>query len=103
MKVHLVREKTTRELIIKQAVSCHFTTTRLLRKLVISGEIHSMSKEEIKTEINKVLDQLPGKTLEGILQLLKKIEQKEHPFTVNQGLIDKILKEDADLLHKLAQ
>ena len=62
-----------------------------------------MSKDEIKTEINKVLDQLPDKTLEGILQLLRKIEQKETPFAVNQSLIDKILNEDSDLLHKLAQ
>ena len=53
-----------------------------------------MSKDEIKTEINKVLDHLPDKTLEDILQLLRKIEQ---------NLLDNILKEDANLLHKLAQ
>lgn len=62
-----------------------------------------MSKDEIKTEINKVLDQLPDKTLEDVLQLLRKIEQKDTSFTVNQNFLDKILKEDADLLHKLAQ
>lgn len=62
-----------------------------------------MSKDEIKTEINKVLDQLPDKTLEDVLQLLRKIEQKDSSFTVNQNFLDKILKEDADLLHKLAQ
>lgn len=62
-----------------------------------------MLKDEIKTEINKVLDQLPDKTLEDVLQLLRKIEQKDSSFTVNQNFLDKILKEDADLLHKLAQ
>ena len=62
-----------------------------------------MSKDEIKTEINKVLDNLPDKTLEDILQLLRKIEQKEAVFTIDQNLLDNILKEDANLLHKLAQ
>ncbi len=62
-----------------------------------------MSKDEIKTEINKVLDQLPDKTLEAILQWLRKIEQKDPSFAVNEGILDKILREDAGLLHKLAQ
>ena len=62
-----------------------------------------MSKDEIKIEINKVLDQLPDKTLESILHLVKKIEQKESSFAINQEFLDLILKEDAHLLHKLAQ
>jgi hypothetical protein len=62
-----------------------------------------MSKDEIKIEINKVLDQLPDKTLESILNLVRKIEQKKSSFEINQEFLDLILKEDAHLLHKLAQ
>ena len=62
-----------------------------------------MSKDEIKIEINKVLDQLPDKTLESILNLVKKIEQKESSFAIKQEFLDLILKEDEHLLNKLAQ
>ena len=40
-----------------------------------------MSKEEIKYEINKVLDQLPDKTLQEILTFLKSVGS-EQAFSV---------------------
>jgi len=36
-----------------------------------------MSKEEIKQQINKVLDHLSDKTLQDILSILKNIESKQ--------------------------
>ena len=62
-----------------------------------------MSKEEIKQEINKVLDHLPDKTLQGILSFLKSIEEKQIFSLVDRAVLDKILSEDKDLLEKLAK
>lgn len=62
-----------------------------------------MSKEEIKHEINKVLDQLPDKTLQDILSFLKGIESKQTLSQTDLAILDKILTEDNDLLEKLAK
>ena len=60
-----------------------------------------MSKDEIKTEINKVLDQFSDKTLEGLLSFLKKIEDKYSDSIFNNKTLDKFLNEDKDLLDRL--
>ena len=62
-----------------------------------------MSKEEIKHEINKVLDHLPDKTLQDILSFLKSIEGKQTISLTDRATLDKILTEDKDLLEKLAK
>jgi hypothetical protein len=62
-----------------------------------------MSKEEIKHEINRVLDHLPDKTLQDILSFLKNIEGKQTVSLVDRAILDKILAEDKDLLEKLAK
>jgi hypothetical protein len=62
-----------------------------------------MSKEEIKDEINKVLDQLTDKTLEELLSFLKKIEEKNSITLFDGNRLEKILVEDKDLLTKLAK
>jgi hypothetical protein len=62
-----------------------------------------MSKEEIKDEINKVLDQLTDKTLEELLSFLKKIEEKNSITLFDRNRLEKILVEDKDLLTKLAK
>jgi hypothetical protein len=62
-----------------------------------------MSKEEIKDEINKVLDQLTDKTLEDLLSFLKKIEEKHSITLFDRDRLEKILEEDNDLLKKLAK
>jgi hypothetical protein len=60
-----------------------------------------MSKEEIKYEINRILDQLPDQSLESLLTFLKELEAKR-----NQDLSDnlqRILSDDHELLERLAQ
>jgi len=62
-----------------------------------------MSKEEIKHEINKVLDHLSDKTLQDILSFLKGIEGKQVISLTDRATLDKILTEDKELLEKLAK
>ena len=62
-----------------------------------------MSKEQIKREINKVLDHLPDKTLQDILSLLKNIGSEQTLSIAVRATLDKILSEDKDLLEKLAK
>ena len=62
-----------------------------------------MSKEEIKHEINKILDHLSDKTLQDILALLKSIENKQAFSLLDQTTLNRILTEDKDLLEKLAK
>jgi len=62
-----------------------------------------MSKDEIKDEIIKVLDRLPDKSLQDLLNFLKGLEEK-HPTSIfNSDTLNKILSEDRELLQKLAQ
>jgi len=60
-----------------------------------------MSKDEIKVEINKVLDQCSDKTLEGLLSFLKKIEDKYSESIFNNKTLDKFLNDDKELLDRL--
>lgn len=62
-----------------------------------------MSKDEIKLEINKFLDHLPDKTLVDILQMLRKMEQMGPLSGIDPDLVEKIIREDAALLSKLAR
>ena len=62
-----------------------------------------MSKEEIKYEINKVLDQLPDKTLQEILTFLKSVGSEQAFSLADRAALDKILGEDKELLEKLAK
>lgn len=62
-----------------------------------------MSKDEIKSEINKVLDHLSDKTLADLLSFLKNIESKEPASLIDKKALEKILMEDKELLQKLAQ
>ena len=62
-----------------------------------------MSKDEIKSEINKVLDHLSDKTLADLLSLLKNIENKQSISLFDKSTLEKILTEDEDLLKKLAK
>ena len=62
-----------------------------------------MTAIEIKKEINKALDQFPEKLLADILELIKEVQlEKSSNLTLTANL-KKILSEDSDLLHKLAQ
>ena len=62
-----------------------------------------MSKEEIKYEINKVLDLLPDKALEELLSFLKNVENRSNNSLLDDARLKQILTEDKELLQKLAQ
>ena len=62
-----------------------------------------MSKDEIKYEINRVLDKFSSDALEELLSFLKQLEEKNHPTTINADALQRILSEDRELLEKLAQ
>lgn len=65
--------------------------------------IYSMSKDEIKHEINKVLDRFSDKSLTDLLAFLKDIDDKQKTTIFNSDTLQKMLSEDKDLLQKLAQ
>jgi len=62
-----------------------------------------MSKEEIKYEINKVLDQFSDKALEDLLTFLKQLGSKDSAALQSSNDLQKILSEDHQLLEKLAK
>ncbi len=61
-----------------------------------------MSKDQIKYEINRVLDHFSDAALEELLVFLKQLEQTSL-HNVNQEHLHKILTEDKELLTRLAQ
>ena len=62
-----------------------------------------MSKDEIKSEINKVLDRFSDKALSDLLSFLKNIENNQSISLLDISTLEKILTEDEDLLKKLAK
>ena len=62
-----------------------------------------MSTDEIKNEINKVLDHFSDKALLDLLSFLKSVESKESISLLHGDSFKRILSEDKELLAKLAQ
>jgi hypothetical protein len=62
-----------------------------------------MSKDEIKYEINKVLDHFSDEALEELLNFLKQLGPGNNDVFLNSNELQKILSEDKQLLEKLAQ
>lgn len=62
-----------------------------------------MTTIEIKKEISRVLDQVPEKFLADILELLREVQSDTSSSATLTSNFKKILSEDGDLLHKLAQ
>jgi len=62
-----------------------------------------MTVVQIKKEINKVLDQVPEKLLVDILDLLKEVQSEKSSNSTLTSNFKKILSEDSEVLHKLAQ
>lgn len=62
-----------------------------------------MTKQQLKSEIQKVLDNVPETVLKDILNYLKEIEGKAADQVEMSSLLRKILTEDKELLEKLAQ
>lgn len=60
-------------------------------------------KEELKNEIRKLLEEAPEHVLQDVLTFLKR---SQHSATDKKQLsehLNRILSEDAELLHRLAQ
>ena len=62
-----------------------------------------MSKDEIKYEINRVLDHFSDQALAELLTFLKQLESRNSNTFLSSGDLQKILSEDKQLLEKLAQ
>jgi hypothetical protein len=62
-----------------------------------------MTAVEIKKEINKALDQVPEKLLVDILDLIKEVQLERTSNSTLTSNFKKILSEDSEVLHKLAQ
>ena len=62
-----------------------------------------MTSIEIKTEIQKVLDQVPESVLQDVLDFLKELQTKSVDDIKLVNNLRKILSEDRALLEKLAQ
>ncbi|MFP9113584.1 hypothetical protein ACLI1A_06560 [Flavobacterium sp. RHBU_3] len=62
-----------------------------------------MSTAEIKLEIEKVLDTIPEDTLSSVLEYLKGVAVAKKEDVLFSENLRKIIEEDSELLHKLAQ
>lgn len=62
-----------------------------------------MTTTEIKIEIQKVLEQVPENLLEDILTILKEVQLEKTTKSTLTSNFNKILAEDSEVLHKLAQ
>jgi hypothetical protein len=62
-----------------------------------------MSKEEIKYEINKVLDRFSHENLEQFLSFLQELDSKHNSQLLNPDQLQRILDEDKVLLERLAK
>ena len=62
-----------------------------------------MSRDQIKYEINRVLDKFSGDALKELLSFLRQLEERNNQATLNSDVLQRILSEDKELLEKLAQ
>lgn len=62
-----------------------------------------MSGQELKSEIQHVLDEMPEEILEDVLHYMKSIRNISHQKLQMSSNLKKILQEDKELLQKLAK
>jgi hypothetical protein len=62
-----------------------------------------MKEQNVKIEIHKVIDMLPDDISEDVLDYLKSILEKSSDEIKTSNNLSKILKEDRNLLDRLAQ
>ena len=62
-----------------------------------------MTTKEIKSEIQKVIDNFPETVLEEVLQYLKQVQKANFKNIETSIYLGQILREDKQLLEKLAQ
>ena len=71
--------------------------------LVSFKKIKNMSGEELKSQIQHVLDEMPEEILEDVLLYMKSIRNISHQKLQISSNLKKILQEDKELLQKLAK
>jgi hypothetical protein len=62
-----------------------------------------MTKTQLKSEIQKLLDNIPANILQDILELLRDLQNVSTNQVVITHSLRKIISEDKELLEKLAQ
>lgn len=62
-----------------------------------------MNEQNVKIEIHKVIDMLPDDISKDVLEYLKSILKKSSDEIRTSNNLSKILKEDRNLLNRLAQ
>jgi 23S rRNA A1618 N6-methylase RlmF len=62
-----------------------------------------MSKNEVKEQINKVLDNVSDEALERTLNYLKELISKSENDLILSNNLNKILSEDKEVLERLAK
>lgn len=62
-----------------------------------------MSRQEINSEIQRILANLTDENLQSVLQYLKEFQQIDNHKLLMSKNLGKILREDAELLKRLAQ
>lgn len=62
-----------------------------------------MSAQELKEEINKVLNEAPDEILESVLDYLKGLLSKSKSGAIMSNNLNRILHEDKELLERLAK
>jgi hypothetical protein len=62
-----------------------------------------MSKNEVKEQINKVLDNVSDEALESILGYLQELISKSETDFILSNNLNKILSEDKEVLERLAK
>ena len=62
-----------------------------------------MSKNEVKEQINKVLDNVSDEALVSILNYLKELISKSEKDLILSNNLNKILSEDKEVLERLAK
>jgi hypothetical protein len=62
-----------------------------------------MSKNEVKDQINKVLENVSDEGLESILNYLKELISKSETDLILSNNLNKILSEDKEVLERLAK
>ena len=62
-----------------------------------------MSTKELKEEINKVLNDAPDEILESVLDYLKGLLAKSKSDAILSNHLNRILREDKEILERLAK
>ncbi|ADR20128.1 hypothetical protein MATR_22560 [Marivirga tractuosa] len=62
-----------------------------------------MSREEVKTAINEMLEKIPEEALQDVFDYLKSVQDKSAASITLSKNLRTILKEDKELLERLAK